>query len=187
MWLPNDGGSAQAAAMFHGGFVFGRTKAAPAFIRACRVYLSDTRQAALVAPMFNHAGLFAERPGAVIEGPLREADQLGRSARIALEECVWQPEFNYRGRKRSDWPAFHQSGCRSMREFESDYASLLVCGANEANLTWEVRSAPVARFDIGTVGSVSAAVPDSDLGECLLAVWESYQYLRKRPSTVSSA
>ena len=167
--------------------MFGRTKPAPAYIRGCTVYLSEQHQGALVAPMFNHAGLFAERPAAVVEGPLRDADLLGRLTRVALEGCLWQPEFNYRNRTPGEWPAFQRSGCRTIREFEATYDGLRVRGANEANLAWEVRSAAMGRFEVGMVGVVSAAAPDGEIGECLLAVWEAYRQLRKRSSTGSAA
>lgn len=148
---------------------------------------SEQHQAALVAPMFNHAGLFAERPGAIVAGPLRDPEQLGRLTRVALEGCLWQPEFNYRESRPTDWPAFQQYGCRSIREFERAHDVLLVRGANEANLTWEARSASLGRFDVGTVGTVSAAVADSEVGECLIAVWEAYRQLRRRPTTGPAA
>ena len=167
--------------------MFGRTKPARAFMRSCKVYFSEQHQAALVATMVNHAGLLAERPNGVLKAPFGDAGELGRLARAALEECEWQPEFNQPNRKRTEWPAFQQSGCRSIREFESAYDGILVCGANEVNLIWEVRSASLGRFDIGTVGTISAAAPDGELGECLLAVWESYRQLRERRSAEPAA
>lgn len=160
--------------------LFGRTKAASAFVRGCQVYVSEQHQVALVAPMVNHAGLFAERPGAVLETSIREAAELGQATRVALEGCLWQPELNGRGRKLTDWPAFQQSGCRSVREFQSAYDAIHVGGANEANLIWEVRSGGIGRFDIGAVGTVSAGSVDSELGQCVLAVWESHRQLRER-------
>ena len=69
-----------------------------------------------------------------------------------------------------------------MREFESLYDGLLVCGANEANLIWEVRTPGDGRFDIGMVGAVSAAAADAELGQCLLSVREAYRQLRERRS-----
>ena len=167
--------------------MFGRTRAAPAFIRSCKVYLSARRQEALVAPMFNHAGLLAERPGAVVAGPLDDTGQLGQLTRVALDACVWQPEVDYRDRKRTDWPAFQQSGCRSVREFESVYDGLLVCGANEANLVWEVRSPAIGPFDLSTIGTIAAGAGDGEMGRCLLDVWNSYRQLRERPSAGPAA
>lgn len=51
----------------------------------------------------------------------------------ALDATCVLPEQNLRDKKRSDWPAYQASGCRSIRQFEADFVHVHVSGANEFN------------------------------------------------------
>jgi hypothetical protein len=110
----------------------------PAFIRWCNVYLQPGSGQAIVADCFNHGGLQAEIAGAarMIDGS-DEAD-LGREVLAALLACRWEPSFNYRDRKRSDWPAYRASGESSIRRFEQGWRQFCVAGANASNIMWEL-------------------------------------------------
>jgi hypothetical protein len=161
--------------------VFGRAKPVQEFIRGCAIYLSAEHETTLVAAMFNHAGLFAEREGEVSLGPLRDAEALGRLTREALDGCAYQPEFNYRDRNRTDWPAFQRSGCRSVRQFEQAYDRLFVSGSNAANLVCTVESPTLGGFDLRLQASVSYTAPAREIGECIFYVWNTYRQVRQIP------
>ena len=152
------------------------------FVRVCTVYFSADRDTALVAPMFNHAGLFAEQPGAVGEARVEDAAALGQAIRDALDRCVFQPEFNLAGKKRTDWPAYRASGCRSVREFEQRFAPILIQGANASNLVAIVESPTLGEFELHLQASVSFHAPPAELGRCVRYVWSQHQDAT-RPAT----
>lgn len=108
----------------------------PAFIRWCNVYLHVGSSYAVVAECFNHDGLQAEIAGAarLIDGS-DEAD-LGREVLAALEACRWEPSFNYRHSKPSEWPAYKASGESSIERFEQGWRRFRVAGANASNIMW---------------------------------------------------
>jgi hypothetical protein len=145
------------------------------FVRVCIVYFSAERDTALVAPMFNHAGLFAEQPGAVGEARAHDDAALGAAVRDALARCAFEPEFNYSGKKRTDWPAYRASGCRSVREFEQRFAPILVQGANASNLVAIVDSPGFGEFELHLQASVPFHAPPADLGRCVRYVWSQYR------------
>lgn len=155
--------------------MFGRKSAPPSFVRACTVFVSAPRGTALVAALFNHGGLFAEQPDGIAECSAGDAASLGAAVRAALDACRYEPEFNYRDRKRTDWPAFRHSGCRSVREFEREYAPIGVRSVNEANLICAVESPPFGRFELQLAAHVSYHAPAVELGECVGYVWQEYR------------
>ena len=152
----------------------------PPFVRGCSIYLSAAEGVALVATVFNHGGLFAERPDAVASTSLGDVEQLGRLIHDALAGCAYEPQFDYRELKRTEWPAFRRSGLSSVRDFERRFEGVIVRGANDSNLVWIVESPVVARFDLRLHASIAAAVKHRELGECVLYVWNAFRVARSR-------
>ncbi len=113
-----------------------------AFVRACNVYISRKSGKVLVASLFNHAGLWTESPTPVLESS-GEPEVMGAQIKEQLAACEYQPEFNHRDRKKSEWPAFIAAGLRSMSAFEKEFATYSVRGANEANIILVVESEQV--------------------------------------------
>ena len=95
-------------------------------VRSCNVYVESNRGRFIVAPCFDHGGLFMEMPGKtrVVEGGSEE--MLGTSIQKALTESVFQSKFNYRDYKKSDWPAFKVSGEKTIKGFEEKFLALRV-------------------------------------------------------------
>jgi hypothetical protein len=155
--------------------MFRRKPKLPEFVRACTVYFSAVHETALVAALFNHGGMFAEQPDGIVVCPRDDVPGLGAAVRAALEACRYEPEFNYRDRKRSDWPAFKRSGCRSIRQFEQDYLPIILRGMNEANLICAAESPPYGPCDLRLLASVSFHAPAAELGACLTTVWQEYR------------
>jgi hypothetical protein len=111
---------------------------------------------ALVAAMFNHGGLYVERPGGVVPVPAGDAGAIGAAVRQALKGTVFEPDFNYRDRKKTDWPAYQASGCKSVAAFERAYARFEVAGETEQNAHYRIESPAIGRFCLHLVASVPA-------------------------------
>jgi hypothetical protein len=155
--------------------MFRRKQAPPAFVRACTVYLAPGQGVALVAALFNHAGLFAEQPEGVARCERGDPAALGAAVRAALAACRYEPVFDYRDRKRTDWPAFRQSGCRSVRAFEESYVPIGIQGVNDANLSYAVASPPFGRFGLRLEATLDGHAPETELGACIEYVWQEHR------------
>lgn len=137
----------------------------PLYTRWCNVYLEAGAARVIVARCYNHAGLQAEMPNAaeLIVG----VGEVGSAILMALDACIWEPNFNYRNAKRSDWPAYAVSGESSIRKFEQRWHRFRVAGANEHNVTWVV-SADLDDERGLTMTAPSAPANDADRIEATL-------------------
>jgi hypothetical protein len=142
------------------------------FVRACNVYISRKRGQVMVASVFNHAGLWVESPTPVLES-MNEPAVLGAQVKEQLAACVFEPEFNYRDRKKSEWPAYRASGHPSMSAFEKEFARYIVHGANEANLIWVAESGKVNN-EFTLKSSINAFADAQETGEWLLRMHQNY-------------
>ena len=110
----------------------------PAFILWCNVYLDSSSDRAIVAQCFNHGGLQSEVAGEARLVEAADEVELGRETLAALNACRCEPSFNYRNRKKSDWPAYGVSGESSITRFEQRWRRFRVAGANDSNIVWEL-------------------------------------------------
>lgn len=120
----------------------GEMESAEAFTKSCNVYVSRHDAVVLVAAVWNHAGLFAEMVDGVSRGSQADIDELGAIITSKLAACRFEPSFNYRDLKKSDWPAFRASGLKTIRAFEDGFVRIDVRGENFSTLAWEVSSPP---------------------------------------------
>ncbi len=144
------------------------------FVRACNVYLPRHGEMALLAAVYNHGGLYAEKPGPVYECDCSDAELLGQVANNKLAECEFRENFDYSRTKPSDWPAFRASGLRTIKAFRSEFVWYGIRGANEANIIWVVDS-PKLSNGVELTRSISAPAEASELGTLLLELHAFYQ------------
>lgn len=132
----------------------------PKFVHMCPVYVAFDDGRALLASTFNHGGLFVEKPGGVRAVDTGDGITLGEAIIACMADCSFKPRFNYSSRKKSDWPAYQASGCRSMKAFERDFARYTVRSANDANIIWTLKSPELSGgFTIqSTVGMIHDAL-----------------------------
>ena len=142
------------------------------FVRACNVYISRKSGKVLVTSLFNHAGLWAESPTPVLESS-GDPEVLGAQVKEQLAACIYQPEFNYRDRKKSEWPAYIASGFRSMSAFEKEFARYSVRGANEANIILVVES-ELVNSAFALRASINAHATAQEIGEWLVRMHSNY-------------
>jgi hypothetical protein len=110
------------------------------FTRTCAVYVSRTDDVALIAAMLNHAGAYTEMPGGVAVVRATDFDAVGRAVQEKLDACRFEPRFDHRGRKKTDWPAYLASGMRSTTAFERRFVRLSVAGLHGETRQWKALS-----------------------------------------------
>lgn len=118
------------------------------FPKACNVYCHPEGDRAIVAAVYNHSGLFAEKPNETCVIDFSDGDALNRAIQTAIGNCEFVEDFNYSDLKRSDWPAFQASGYKTVKRFEGDFLQLSIYGANEKNLSYEVTSPEFGDFGL---------------------------------------
>ncbi len=154
--------------------MFFRRRKRKEFVRACNVYCSQATQRAIVVSVYNHGGLYAEKPSGAHGCELSDKEELGRLIKHAMEDCSYETEFNYSRKKPWDWPAYRFSKCGSIEQFERDYARLHVRGANAANITLVAESPKVGKHDLRLKGSISAYGEPADIGEFVAQLYEEF-------------
>ena len=110
------------------------------FRRMSRVYLDETENRAMVSSMFNHGGLFAEKPDGVMLLDDVNAASLGELIIDRMADCAYASMTDYSGHKRSDWPAYQASGIKTIKRFEEEFKSYTLVSANAENIIWLIRS-----------------------------------------------
>lgn len=125
--------------------------------------------AVIVAP--RHAtpdGIYYEQESPVVISPI-SAVRVGAAVKKAFDAFSVRAK-DLRDAKRSDWPAFHASGCQSMRQFAAEFESVSVEYLNPSGM--------FARAEIGLRGDDDFAVsttfnpqlPDESVGRSVLGV-----------------
>ncbi len=137
------------------------------FVQYANVFLSRDRGSAIVARTRNHGGLIVEVP----DGPVRlelgdDPAELGDATLTALRSCEAGGAVNLRDAKKTDWPAFRASGCRSVAAFERTYVAYSVCGANASNIIYVATSQPFGP-DVSLTSSRSSGASADDAGAWL--------------------
>jgi hypothetical protein len=112
--------------------------AAPEYFRACNVYCRPDADQVIVASVYNHGGLMAEKQGGASIVKFSDPASLHDAIRAALDACEYDAHFNYSDQKKSDWPAYQASGYKTMKKFEAEFIRLLVKGVNEKNFFYDV-------------------------------------------------
>jgi hypothetical protein len=126
------------------------------FFRACNVYCQPDADQVIVAAVYNHGGLMAEKPGGTTVAGFSNSVKLHDAVHAALEACEYEENLNYSDQKKSDWPAYQASGYKTMKRFEAEFIRLLVKGANEKNLFYDVTTPEFGQLGLHLTITVNA-------------------------------
>ncbi|MBI3407960.1 MAG: hypothetical protein HY040_06345 [Planctomycetes bacterium] len=118
------------------------------YFKACNVYCRPESNQAIVAAVFNHGGMTAEKPGDTSVVAFSDSEALKRTIKAALDRCEYEENCNYLGSKRTDWPAFQASGYKTVKRFEADFIRLDIRGVNEKNFFYEATSPDFGDFGL---------------------------------------
>jgi hypothetical protein len=142
------------------------------FFRACNVYCRPEADQVIVASVYNHGGLMAEKPGGASIVMFSDPAKLHDAVRAALDACEYVENFNYSDQKKSDWPAYQASGYKTVKRFEADFIPLLVKGVNEKNYFYEVTTPEFGEFRLHLALTVNAY--DGNYGEAIQYIVKNY-------------
>jgi hypothetical protein len=142
------------------------------YFRACNVYCQPAVDQVVVAAVYNHGGLMAEMPGGATVVKFTDTKTLHEAVRSALENCVYEENFNYSDLKRSDWPAYQASGYKTIKRFEADFVMLLVKGVNDANLFYDVTAPEFGKLGLHLTVTVNGH--SGNYGEAIHYIIQSY-------------
>ena len=144
----------------------------PDFIQHCGVYCNSQADNAIVTAKFNHGGPIAEIPGGAVSVPYSDQKALDQAIRDALEGCIYELDYNYKDSKDSDWPAFQESGYKTMRKFTADYVNLRIRGTTARNSRYFLESPEFGKNSIRLISTVS---PDrTDFGSAVHQIYEQF-------------
>ena len=142
------------------------------FFKACNVYCRPEADQVIVASVFNHGGLMAEKPGGSTIARFSDSAALNAAVRDALEACEYNEQFNYSDQRKSDWPAYQASGYKTMKRFEAEFIRLLVKGVNEKNFFYDVISPEFGEYGLHLTVTVEAY--SGDHGQAIQHIVKSY-------------
>jgi hypothetical protein len=91
--------------------------------------------------------------------------------RTAIQRFT-RKDRNLRDFKRSDWPAFRASGCRSIQQFENTYHPIFARALNSAELYYEARTKPEGELEIELRVLLNRYASDEELGRKLLRLFQ---------------
>lgn len=135
------------------------------FFKACNVYCCPETNRAIVASVYNHGGLTAEKPGGASLVPFADSEALEHAIQAALDGCEYEEDFNYSHHKPTDWPAFQSSGYKTIERFEADFIRLELRGVNDKNLFYHITSP-----EFGDFGLNLSVIVNANIGEYGAAV-----------------
>jgi hypothetical protein len=142
------------------------------FFRACNVYCQPDMDQVIVATVYNHGGLTAEKPGGTSAVSFSDPAKLHEAVVAALQACEYTTIFNYSKMKRSDWPAYQASGYKTIKRFEAEFIRLRIKGVNEKNFFYEVTTP--AFGDLGLHLTVTVNGHGGDYGEAVHYIVRNY-------------
>jgi hypothetical protein len=141
------------------------------FFRACNVYCRPEADQVIVASVYNHGGLMAEKAAGASIVMFSDPAKLHGAVRAAHDACN-EENFNYSDQKKSDWPAYLASGYKTMKRFEAEFIRLLVEGVNEKNYFYDVTTPEFGEFALHLTITVNAY--GGNYGEAIQYVVENY-------------
>ena len=141
-------------------------------LRCARIYLAENRPAIVAAMHFNSAGIYYEQDDPSVIESWRDGLALAGSLRSSLARFSLREE-NLRDMKKTDWPSYLASRCRSVREFESLYLCIQVMALNEAELFYDAHSQPRGENDITLHITINRHAPDVEIGRQLLKLFDA--------------
>jgi hypothetical protein len=135
-------------------------------IKGVHVYFSKT--GVIVAALHqNHAGILFEQDEPIfIEGE-PNCDELGDAFRVAFERFSINDK-NLSTAKKSEWPAYLASGCRSVKDFERKFRPIICTSTNASNTVVRATTAHPSHDGIELSVSFNPLLPSPGIGTQLL-------------------
>ncbi len=115
----------------------------------------------------NSAGIYYEQDEPSVLKTWREGATLAALLRSSIERFSFR-EVNLRDSKKTDWPSYQASRCRSVREFENLYLLIQIRALNQAELFYDAYSQPAGEKDITLHVTINRYSPDEEINRQLV-------------------
>jgi hypothetical protein len=138
-------------------------------LRRAQVYLPKEDRPAIVAPM--HQG-GVEQKEVIVVPDWRSAFPLAEALRLAVERFSPHPSKT-RPQKKSEWPSYLASGCRSIRDFEKTFFSIHVIAMNEAELFYDAAAQPDGEEEISLHTALNRHAKDEEFVRPLFRLFDA--------------
>ena len=143
--------------------------------RRARVHLAEGKSGIVSAVHFNSAGIYYEQDERSVLADWRDGAVLPAALRASLHRFAFR-EANLRNQKKTDWPSYRASRCRSVREFEGLYLHIEVRAINEAELFYDAYSKPPGEDDITLHVTVNRYASDQEIRRQLLRLYDACRH-----------
>lgn len=141
-------------------------------LRRAHIYLANADRAAIVSAMYyNAAGIYYEQEDSLLVSQWRERPGLAAALLSSLGRFSVR-DRNLRELKKTDWPSFLASHCRSVREFESTYLCIAVRALNDAELVYDANVQPLGEADISLHLTINPRGPVEDIERRLVRLFD---------------
>jgi hypothetical protein len=141
-------------------------------LRRAHIYLAQANRPAIVSAMhYNAAGIYYEQEGPLLLPEWRDRPGLAAALRSSLGRFSMRDQ-NLRDRKKTDWPSYVASHCRSVREFETAFLCVGVQTLNEAELFYNASVQPHGELDIGLHVTLNRHGPDEEMERQLVRLFD---------------
>jgi hypothetical protein len=127
----------------------------------------------------NAAGVYYEQDDPLLVPGWRDRPGLAEALRSSLARFSTLEE-NLRDRKKTDWPSYVASHCRSVREFETVFLCIGIQTLNEAELFYDASVQPHGELDISLHVTLSRYGRDGEIERQLVRLvdvasgWDVY-------------
>ena len=111
---------------------------------------------------YNAAGIYYEQDNPVLVPGWRDQHGLAEALRSSLARFSMRDE-NLRDRKKTDWPSYSASHCRSVREFETTFLCIGVQTLNEAEFSYDASVQPHGELDISLHVTINRYGPEGEI------------------------
>ena len=140
-------------------------------LRRAHIYLAENRPAIIAPVHFNSAGIYYEQENPLLDES-SDWNALCASLRSSIDRFSCR-EANLRDAKKTDWPAFRASCCRSVRQFEDLYLRIDVCSMNDAELFYNASCHPRGEKDITLQVSLNRYGEDEEIDRLLRKLFKA--------------
>jgi len=154
------------------------TTGTPSYRRSCTLYLAEERPAIIAAQHKNSAGIYYEQDDPIVLDAWRNPERLGEAIRTALERFSFR-ETDLRDAKRSNWPSYRASRCRSISDFQRLHLPISISAVNESHLSYRAESKPLREEEIGVCVTLNPFGNDASekMGSLLLRLFDACGHL----------
>jgi hypothetical protein len=141
-------------------------------LKSAALYLPFEASVAVAAAHHsNETGPCYEHEDAIALSNWRDPVELAQAVREALARFS-RKDRDLSHSKKSEWPAFRASGCRSVKKFESSYQRIMIKALNHAELMYRASLEPPRAENLELAVLVNRHLSDAEFGSLILRLFD---------------